>query len=331
MTELNESYYKGKRVLITGGAGFIGSNLAIRLVGLGSRVTIVDSLIPDYGGNSYNLVEISGQIHLNIADVRDPYSMNFLVRDKDILFNLAGQVSHMDSMNNPYTDLDINVRAQLSILEACRNNNPDLRVLFASTRQIYGKPQYLPVDEKHPINPTDVNGINKAAAEQYYLLYNQVYCLPVTVLRLTNVYGPRMRIKDARQTFIGWWLRQIIEGDTIRIYGDGQQLRDLNYVDDLVDLMLQATSCPETIGQVYNLGADPISLLDLAKMLIQVNGSGAYELVEFPGERKKIDIGSYFANFEKIHSHLGWVPRTPYEDGLRRTIQFYKKNIRRYV
>jgi len=329
--ELNESFYLGKNVLVTGGAGFIGSNLARRLAKLGAHVTIVDSLIPDYGGNPFNLHGVEDLVHLNIADVRDPYSMNFLVRGKDMLFNLAGQISHTDSMQNPYIDLEINVRAQLSILEACRNNNPAIRVLFASTRQIYGKPQYLPVDENHPIHPTDVNGINKTAAEQYHLLYNQVYGMPVTVLRLTNVYGPRMRVKDARQTFIGWWLRQIIEGQTIKIYGDGQQLRDLNYVEDLVDVMLLAAAHSETVGEVYNLGAEPVSLLDLAKLLVQVNGSGQYELVEFPGERKKIDIGSYYADISKIRGCLGWEPKTSLEEGLRLTLAYYRQHLERYL
>lgn len=329
--ELDEGFYSGKKILVTGGAGFIGSNLARRLVKLGADVTVVDSLIPDYGGNPFNLHGVDGRVHLNVADVRDPYSMNFLVQGKDMLFNLAGQISHTDSMQNPYIDLDINVRAQLSILEACRHNNPAIRILFASTRQIYGKPQYLPVDEKHPINPTDVNGINKSAAEQYFLLYNQVYQLPVTVLRLTNVYGPRMRVKDARQTFVGWWLRQIIEEQTIKIFGDGQQLRDLNYVEDLVDVMLLAASREETVSQVYNLGASPISLLDLAKMLVRVNGGGKFELVDFPDERKKIDIGSYYADTSKIYACLGWKPSTDLEEGLANTLAYYRQNLGKYL
>jgi UDP-glucose 4-epimerase len=257
--------------------------------------------------------------------------MNYLVRGQNYLFNLAGQVSHTDSMQNPYTDLEINVRAQISILEACRKDNLSIRILFTSTRQIYGKPIHLPADENHPIAPVDVNGINKTAAEKYHLLYGQLYGIPVSVLRLTNVYGPRMRVVDARQTFIGLWLRQIMEGQTIRVFGDGQQLRDLNYVDDVVDAMLMASSLPAAVGEVYNLGGEPISLVDLAKQIVDVNGSGAYELVPFPPERKAIDIGSYYGNYSKIHSALGWEPKVSLKRGLEQSLAYYRENIDRYL
>jgi UDP-glucose 4-epimerase len=322
--------YCGQKVLITGGAGFIGSNLARRLVNLGALVTIVDSLIPDYGGNLFNLAEYQDRLQLNIADVRDQYSMNYLVRGQNYLFNLAGQVSHTDSMQNPYTDLEINVRAQISILEACRKDNPAIRILFASTRQIYGKPVYLPADENHPIDPIDVNGINKAAAEKYHLLYGRLYGIPVSVLRLTNVFGPRMRILDARQTFIGLWLRQIIEGQTIQVFGDGLQLRDLNYVDDVVDAMLMASRLPAAVGEVYNLGGEPISLMDLAKLIVDINGHGAYELVPFPSERKAIDIGSYYGNYLKIQSALGWEPKISLRTGMEQSLAYYRENIGMY-
>ncbi|MEC7542860.1 MAG: GDP-mannose 4,6-dehydratase, partial [Verrucomicrobiota bacterium] len=196
-----------QKVLITGGMGFIGSNLARRLIKYDNQVTVVDSLIPEYGGNVRNLYDLQDQVTINLSDVRDPFSINELIKDQNYLFNLAGQTSHLDSMENPFTDLDINAKAQLSILEACRKNNPDIRIVFASTRQIYGKPQYLPVDEKHALHPADVNGVNKIAGESYHILYNEVYGIASSVLRLTNTYGPRMRIKDARQTFLGIWIR----------------------------------------------------------------------------------------------------------------------------
>jgi UDP-glucose 4-epimerase len=326
-----EAIYRGKRVLVTGGAGFIGSNLSRMLADLGAHVTAVDSLIPDYGGSLHNLEGYRDRIALNIADVRDPFSMNYLVQGKDYLFNLAGQVSHLDSMQNPYIDLDVNVRAQLSILEACRLHNPAIRIVFASTRQLYGRPVRLPVAEDHPINPVDVNGINKAAAEHYNLLYHRTYGLAVSVLRLTNVYGPRMRVKDARQTFMGWWLRQIVEGQVLRVIGDGQQLRDLNYVDDVSHGMLLAGARRESNGQIYNLGSEPISLADLARLMIDVAGAGSCEIVPFPPERKTIDIGSYYGDYRKVRAELGWQPRIALRDGIAKSIAYYREHLRRYL
>ena len=260
--------FQGKKILITGGLGFIGSNLAHRLVELGADVLIVDSLIPGYGGNLFNIADIKDQVQVNIADVRDRSSMDYLVQGQDYLFNLAGQVSHLDSMKDPFTDLEINCRSQLSILESCRYNNPEVKVIFASTRQIYGVPDYLPVDERHLVHPTDVNGINKMAGEWYHIVYNNVYGVRAASLRLTNTYGPRMRVVDARQTFLGLWLRLIVEGKELQIFGDGRQVRDFNYVDDVVDALLRIAAGPESDGQVYNLGSDePINLLHLAQPL----------------------------------------------------------------
>ena len=333
MTPLDDmrTVYQGRKVLITGGAGFIGSNLARRLADLGAEVTVVDSLIPEYGGNLFNLAGYQDRLKLNIADVRDQYSMKYLIQGQDFLFNLAGQVSHTDSMQDPYTDLEINVRAQISILEACRNENPSIRILFSSTRQIYGKPVRLPADENHPIDPVDVNGINKTAAEKYHLLYGQLYGMPVSVLRLTNVYGPRMRIRDARQTFIGLWLRQSIEGNPIRVFGDGQQMRDLNHVEDVVDAMLMASGLPAAVGEVYNLGGQPVPLVDLAKLIIGINGTGAYEMVPFPPERKAIDIGTYYGDYSKIRSALGWEPKVSLRMGLEQSLAYYRENLARYT
>lgn len=323
--------YSDQNVLVTGGAGFIGSNLSRKLVDLGANVTVVDSLIPDYGGNIFNLQGYEKKLTLNIADIRDPYSMNYLVQGKSFLFNLAGQISHTDSMKNPYIDLEINVTSQLSILEACRIYNPEIRIIFASTRQIYGVPQYLPVDEQHPIRPVDVNGINKYTAEQYFLLYNRIYNIAVSVLRLTNVFGPRMRIKDARQTFIGWWIRQIIEGQKINIFGDGLQLRDFNYIDDVVDAMLIAGTNNKAFGNTYNLGSNPISLKDLAELMLRINGSGNYKLTPFPSDRKVIDIGSFHGDYSKIKSELFWEPKKDLETGLDETISFYRKYMEHYL
>ena len=319
--------FRGRRVLITGGLGFIGSNLARRLVEAGAEVLLVDSMIPEYGGNVANIAGIEEEVTVNIADVRDIHSLPYLVGDCEVIFSLAGQTSHLDSMADPYTDLEINCRAQLSLLEACRLANPDARIVFASTRQIYGRPEYLPVDERHPLHPVDVNGINKTAGEWYHLLYGQVYGIPVCVLRLTNTYGPRMRVKDARQTFLGYWLRQIVAGEEIAVFGDGLQKRDFNYVDDAVDAFLLAATRDEALGKVYNLGdSEVVSLLDLAGKLVELNGSGSFKVVPFPDDRKAIDIGDYYGDFSRIKDDLGWQPRVGLDEGLRRSIDFFREH-----
>ncbi len=317
--------------LITGGLGFVGSNLARRLLELGARVTLVDSLIPEYGGNLFNIDGIQDQVRVNIADVRDEYSMDYLVQGRDFLFNLAGQTSHLDSMNNPYTDLEINCRAQLSILEACRKKNPRVKIAYASTRQMYGKPDYLPVDERHLLHPTDVNGINKMAGEWYHILYNNVYGIRAVSLRLTNTYGPRMRVKDARQTFLGIWIKRLIDGVPIEVWGDGTQIRDFNYVDDVVEALLVAATTDDANGHIFNLGSDEtINLRDLAALCVEVNESGEYRVIPFPPDRRPIDIGDYYADYRKIRGKLGWQPRVSLREGLKRTLEFYRTNKEKY-
>ncbi len=325
------SIFKDQSVLITGGLGFIGSNLARRLADIGAHITIVDSLIPEYGGKSFNIVGYEDNIRVNVADVRDAYSMDFLVRGQKYIFNLAGQTSHLDSMQNPYTDLDINCRSQLSILEACRTFNPNVRIVYSSTRQIYGKPIYLPADERHPVDPIDINGVNKVAGEWYHIVYHRAYGIRTTSLRLTNTYGPRMRVIDARQTFLGIWIRALIEGNEILVYGDGTQKRDFNYVDDVVEALLMAASSDDTIGKIYNLGGNEvISLKDLAELLIRINQSGHYEFVPFPTDQKAIDIGDYYGNYFKIQQALGWQPRVTLADGLKRTLDYYRNHHAEY-
>ena len=324
--------YAGQSVLITGGLGFIGSNLARRLVDLGARVTLVDSLIPDYGGNLFNIAGYESRLYVNIADVRDPYSMRALVKGQHVLFNLAGQVSHMDSMHDPFTDLDINTRSQLSILEACRYENPVIKVVYAGTRQQYGKPRYLPLDEDHLQAPTDVNGVNKLAGEWYHIVYHTAYGLRTTSLRLTNTYGPRQLIKHNRQGFIGWFIRLAVEGKTIQLYGDGSQLRDLTYVDDVVDAFLRAGASEEANGRVYNLGgAAPVSLRELAEMMIHLAGRGNLELVPWPADRQKIDIGDVYSSYARISAELGWQPKTPLPVGLGRMIEYYRQHGEHYL
>lgn len=324
-------FYRGRRVLVTGGLGFIGSNLVRTLADLGAAVTAVDSLLPDYGGNLFNLAGYEDKVRINVADVRG-HGMKHLVRDQEVLFNLAGQVSHIDSMTDPFTDLEINCTSQLWILEAVRQTNPELKIVYAGTRQVYGRPQYLPVDEKHLLNPTDVNGINKISGEFYHLVYNSVYGIRASSLRLTNTYGPRQLIRHNRQGFIGWFLRQALLGEEIVLFGDGQQKRDFNHVDDAVAALLLAGASDAADGQVFNLaGEAPVTLLELARLLIEIAGHGSYRLAPFPPERKRIDIGDFYADAAKIRDRLGWSPRVPLRRGLQATLDYYRAHREHYL
>ena len=325
-------FYRDRPVMITGGLGFIGSNLAWKLADLGARVLIVDSLIDDYGGNLFNICGLEDRLRVNIADVRQQSTMNYLVRGQDVIFNLAGQVSHIDSMRDPHTDLEINCRAQLSILEACRNYNAGVKIVFAGTRQVYGKAESLPVSESHLVRPADVNGINKAAGEYYHLLYNNVFGVRACSLRLTNVYGPRQLLKHNRQGFIAWFIRLAIEDREIQIYGDGSQLRDFVYVDDAAEAFLRAGADEASNGQVLNVGGlEPIAHRDLVQLLVEIAGSGRYRFVEWPPEKKAIDIGDFYADSTRIDRTLGWKPTVSLAEGLRRTVEFYREHFDRYV
>ncbi|MGB9776776.1 MAG: NAD-dependent epimerase/dehydratase family protein [Anaerolineae bacterium] len=329
MTDLR-SAFSGKRVLITGGMGFIGSTLAHWLVALGAQVTLVDALFPECGGNWFNIAGIEDRVEVHILDIQDEAAMGRLIRGQDFLFNLAGRVSHLDSMRNPFADLESNARGHLSVLEACRQHNPGVKIVYAGTRQVYGRPRYLPVDELHPPDPVDINGVNKLAGEWYHIVYHRVYGLRTVILRLTNTYGPRMRVKDSRQTFIGWWIRRIVEGEELEIFGDGHQIRDFNYVDDVVEALLLAAASPLANGQIYNLGSEPIPLLDLARLMVEVNGGGGYRLVPFPPERNRIDIGDYYGDYTRIRTQLGWQPKTLLREGLARTLAYYREHRHQY-
>jgi len=325
-------FYRGRRVMITGGLGFIGSNIAHRLVELGANVLLMDSLIPDAGANFFNIDGIADKVTVNIADVRQESTMNHLVRDREVIFNLAGQVSHIDSMKDPYTDLDINCRSQLSILEACRKFNARVKVVFAGTRQVYGKPDSLPVTEGHLVRPIDVNGINKAAGENYHLLYNNVFNVRACSLRLTNVYGPRQLIRHNRQGFIGWFIRLALEGREIQIFGDGTQIRDFVYVDDAADAFLRAGASDACNGHVFNVGGtEPTSHKDLVAMLIDVAGAGSVRYVSWPSEKKAIDIGSFYADSTRFRRAVSWEPRVSLRTGFARTLEYYRAYAREYL
>jgi UDP-glucose 4-epimerase len=321
----------GSKVLITGGIGLIGSVLARRLVEAGSHVVLVDSLNENFGGNLHNIRDIRDKVQVNISDIRDRHGLRFLLRDCEYIFNLAGQTSHMDSMSAPFEDLEINCQAQLSMVEACREVNPNVRIVYASTRQIYGRPHFLPVSESHPVNPVDVNGINKFSAESYHLLYHAAYGLRATVLRLTNTYGPHMRVKDARQIFLGIWVRRAVEGRPFEVWG-GLQRRDFTYVDDAADAFIAAAVSGGTIGKALNVGgSEVVSLQELAELLIAASGSGSYERREFPAERQKIDIGDYWTDDSLFRSLTGWRARTDLKTGLKRSVDFYRAHLDYYV
>ncbi len=316
--------YRGKRVLITGGMGFIGSNLAIRLVELGAKVVLVDSMLPDYGATLANIEPVRNRVRVNFSDVRDRHSLNWIVQGEDLIFSLAGQISHSESMRDPQTDLEINCSSQLSLLESCRHRNPKARIVFASTRQLYGRPKYLPVDEAHPCDPVDVNGINNLAAEMYYTLYHRVYGMHTVSLRLTNTYGPRMELKNDTKGFAGIFIRRALAGEEIKLFGDGSQKRDFNHVDDVVEALLLAGADPKLGGGVFNLGHPrPRSLREFVDVLGELC-TFPVRTVPFPPEAERIDIGDYYGDFSRFRAASGWEPRVDLEEGLRRTVEFYR-------
>jgi len=325
-------FWRRKRVLVTGGAGFLGSNLCHALSALGARVTALDAMLPDGGANPANL-EGAG-VMLVRGDLRDT-ELHSLCQGVEVLFNMAAQTSHMGGQRDPVADLGINAVAQVRLVQVMREAAPQAAVIHASTRQFYGRPISLPVDELHPVNPPDANGVSKWAGEQYWMLENRVLKRPVVSLRLTNCYGPRLRIADARQTFLGIWMRRVIEDAPFEVWG-GAQLRDLAYVDDVTRAFLMAAEQAqrgEVAGRVFNLGgAPPISLLDLAHLLIAANGGqGRFETREFPADRAPIDIGSYHADDHAFRSATGWAPQVSLEEGLSRSLAWYRERLADYA
>lgn len=323
--------FAGKRVLITGGMGFIGSNLAHALVRLKAKVLIIDSMFPLYGGNVFNIKGIEGKCKIVIKDIGEQALINSLVKNQDFIFSLAGQVSHVDSLEKPFQDLKSNCLAQLSLLEACKKYNPKTKIVFAGTRGQYGKYVYLPVDENHPTKPIDVNGINKMAAESYYLLYYRNYGLRTVSLRLTNTYGPRQQMKNTTQGFLNFFIRSAIDGKDIKIFGRGTQIRDFNYIDDVINAFLISAANKDSDGQIFNLGSNmPVSVIDVAKLVIELCGSGRIKHVSFPEKYKMTEVGNYVSNNMKIKKILGWKPEVSLKEGLGKTIDYYKKYKKHY-
>lgn len=326
------SQYDGLTVLITGGAGFIGSNLAHHLVRLGAEVQIIDALLSNQGANPFNLHGITDRVKFVQADIGDECVINRLVGGVDIIFNLAGHISHLDSLLYPQRDLQLNCAAQITLLEACRSYNPQVKIVFTSTRQVYGRPQCLPVSETHRVAPLDINGVNKLAAEHYHLLYQRLYGMRAVCLRLSNTYGPRQLLAHERQGFIGWFVRQALTGGVIELYGDGRQCRDLNFVDDVVEALLLAGGSEKADGEIFNLGGtQPVSIREIATELIALAGGGSIRHIPFPADQHLIEIGNCYLSSEKIESMLGWRPRTAWRDGLVRTLEFYRAHLAKYV
>lgn len=312
---------KGKNVLVTGGLGFIGSNLAIKLVELGANVTIIDSLTDFCGGNRFNIHTVKDKIRLELIDIKDE-GVKELVKDQDLIFNLAGHTGHAQSVKNPLKDYEINSYAQVKFLETCRKHS-NAKIIYAGTRAQYGRILYVPVDEKHPLNPVDVNGINKTTAEKYHLLYSKYYGIKSVSLRLTNVYGPRHYMKDNRFGFLNWFIRLAMDDKLITVY-DGKQLRDFNYVADVVSAFLKAADLKEG---VFNIGSgNPISVLDLAKLTVEAAKKGKIEIKGFTEERKQLEIGDYYTDFSRFKEETGWTPKVGLKEGLQKTVDFYAQN-----
>ncbi len=328
---LNEEAFQGKRVLVTGGLGFIGSNLSVRLVELGAKVTIVDNMMPRLGGNLFNVKEITDHIQINFSDVRDEHSMDYLVKNQDLIFHLAGQVNHVDSIRNPIQDLDINCRGTLVLLESCRKYNQEVKVIFSGTRGEYGASVKLPVGEDHPTNPKGIYAVTNLSAEKMVLVYDDVHKISGTCLRITNTYGPRHQMAHDEYGVLNWFIRKAIDDELIPVFGEGHILRDFLFVDDLVECLLQVAICPSAYGEVFNVGTGiPISFIDLAKKIVEVAGSGKVAFTEFTKERKEVEPGDYYTDISKVRKVVGWTPKTDLREGLKKTIEFYRKYKKEY-
>lgn len=321
-----------ERVLITGGMGFIGSNLAHLLVKLGAEVTLYDAMLAGYGGNPANIKEIEDKVNFVRGDVRDYETLKEHVKDKDLIFNCAAQVSHLDSMSNPSLDLDINCVGGINLLEACRRFNDGVRIVYAGTRGQMGRLKYSPADENHPDDPTDVYGIHKLAAERYHLLYHKVYGIKSSSIRINNTYGPRHQMKHNKYGVLNWFIRLALENRTITIYGDGQQIREYNYVDDVSDAMVLTAQSDKSDGEFFLLGVDkPVKFIDMVESIIRTVGKGSYVKSWWPEDRKSIDVGDFISSYRKINRMLGWYPKTSFEEGLERTVSFYRTRLNDYV
>lgn len=319
--------FKGKKVLITGGLGFIGSSLAIRLVGLGAEVTVLDSMIPDYGGNLFNIEPVKNDVTINFSNITDSTSMDYLVREKDYIFHCAGQVCHIMSLTNPFPDIEYNIKGVAVLMQACKNHNPNVKIVKTGTRGQYGPSVKLPVNEEAPTNPRGIYEISNLAAEKIMKIYNDVHGIPTVLLRLTNIYGPRSQMKHSRFGVVNWFVRQALDDETVKVFGDGKILRDFLYIDDCVDALLATALSENAEGEILNVGVDKaVCFLDLVKTIIDVVGSGRWEYSEFSAERKAQEPGDFYSDITKIKNLVGWKPSISLEEGLARTADYYRLN-----
>ncbi|MBI5368933.1 MAG: NAD-dependent epimerase/dehydratase family protein [Planctomycetes bacterium] len=323
--------YAGARVLVTGGLGMIGSTLAHRLVPLGARVTLVDACIEPYGANLFNLEGIRERVAVNITDIRDRESMKTLVKGQDVVFNLAGQVSHNDSLENPYLDAEINYIGHLNVLECLRRNNPRAVVVHAGSRLQFGRIDRTPVDESHPLRPKTPYALHKTAAENLYLFYAEIHRQPCICFRIANPYGPRSQMRHSKYSMINWFLRQAMEDKPIKVFGDGEQIRDYIYVEDLAEALLAAAATPECRGQVYNVGSGVGSKFrDMVRTIVEGVGAGRAEHVPWPQDYVNVETGDYVTDTRKLCAATGWQPRTGLTEGVRLTIEYYRRHRAQY-
>jgi UDP-glucose 4-epimerase len=323
--------FRGKRVLITGGLGFIGSSLAIRLVEAGAKVTLVDAMIPDYGGNLFNIEPVRDKVTINFGDICDRHAMDWLVRGQDLVFHLAGQVSHVMSLTDPYPDLEYNIKGTVVVMEALRRFNPRARVVFTGTRGQYGPATRLPVSEEAPTNPKGIYEISNLTAEKIIQVYDHIHGISTVLLRLTNVYGPRAQMKHPHYGVANWFVRLALDDQTLKVFGDGQIKRDFLYIDDCVEALLRCAVCDGVRGEVLNVGIDrPTTFLDLVQTLLRVAGSGRWEFAPFTPERKAQEPGDFFSDIGKIRRLVGWQPTTSLEEGLGKTVDYYRIHKDRY-
>jgi UDP-glucose 4-epimerase len=326
------SHYRDRCVLITGGLGFIGSNLAVRLVNLGAKVIIVDSMVSGCGFNLHNLDCVTGRVEVISVDIADAAQIQSEIRQSDIIFNLAGEISHIHSMQFPRRDLEINCFAQLRFLQECARIRPGIRIVFASTRQVYGIPQYLPVDELHPVNPLDFNGIHKAAASSYHLTMSRLATIDAVILCLSNVYGPRMALDIPCQGFLGTFLRRALLRLPLELFGDGRQLRDPVFVEDVIEAFLLAGASRQLRSRVYNVGgANALALVKIAEIISEVAGLVSILMRPFPKSRKQVDIGSYYTDGRRIERELGWHATTSFGQGITETMEYYRSQMCHYL